>query len=362
MTLAPAAQENALGSVTPADLRGRELRDLRISVTDRCNFRCTYCMPREKFGPDHSFLPRRDLLNFDEITRSAAIFVGLGVRKIRLTGGEPLVRRGITDLVTRLASLGAERSVDVALTTNGTLLPRLAPALADAGLNRVTVSLDSLDDSVFRSMTDSRFGVADVLAGIDAAKAAGLGPVKINAVVQRGISTGAGLRGALDLAEHFRGTGHTVRFIEFMDVGSTNGWRLEQVVPAVEILAALDERFGVEPVDPAYVGEVANRYRYRDGSGEIGFIQSVSTPFCGTCTRARLSADGRLYTCLFATVGTDLRTALRAGATDAELTQLVTGRWKARDDHYSELRAASGSTGSETGPIVPRIEMSYIGG
>jgi cyclic pyranopterin phosphate synthase len=344
------------------DRRGRALRDLRISVTDRCNFRCTYCMPRDEFGPGHDFLPRRALLDFDEITRVATTFVGMGVRKIRLTGGEPLARRGICELISRLAASTDGRGspgVDLALTTNGSLLPRLAPALAEAGLHRVSVSLDTLDDSVFRAMTDSRYGVADVLAGIDAAAKAGLGPVKINTVVQRGVNDGAGLRGVLGLAEHFRGTGHTVRFIEFMDVGSTNGWRHEQVVPAREILAALDTRFGIEPVGPAYHGEVADRYRYRDGAGEIGFIRSVSAPFCGTCTRARLSADGKLYTCLFATGGTDLRAALRAGITDAGLADLIAGRWRARDDRYSEQRGAAGARPASSGP---RVEMSYIGG
>jgi cyclic pyranopterin phosphate synthase len=322
-------------------------------------------MPRQEFGPGHSFLPRRELLDFGEITRVAAVFVDMGVRKIRLTGGEPLVRAGLCELISRLSRLTSPDTgnrIDLALTTNGSLLSRLAPALAEAGLTRVTVSLDSLDDSVFRSMTDSRFGVDDVLAGIDAATDAGLGPVKINTVVQRGANDGDGLCGSLELADHFRGTGHTVRFIEFMDVGSTNGWRGDQVVPAHEIIAALDERFGIEPVDPAYVGEVADRYRYRDGAGEIGLISSVSTPFCGTCTRARLSADGTLYTCLFAVAGIDLRGPLRSGATDSHLAELIEQRWRIRDDRYSELRR------SDTEPVLahpnsgPRIEMSYIGG
>jgi cyclic pyranopterin phosphate synthase len=322
-------------------------------------------MPRREFGPDHTFLQRRKLLDFDEITRVAAAFVDMGVRKVRLTGGEPLVRAGLAELISRLSRLTVPDTgnrIDLALTTNGSLLPQHAPALAEAGLTRVTVSLDSLDDSVFRSMSDSRFGVDDVLAGIDAATAAGLGPVKINTVVQRGVNDGEGLRRVLDLADHFRGTGHAVRFIEFMDVGSTNGWRRDQVVPAHEIVAALEERFGIEPVDPAYVGEVADRYRYRDGAGEIGFIRSVSTPFCGTCTRARLSADGTLYTCLFAASGTDLRGPLRSGATDSQLLELIGQRWRIRDDRYSELRR------SGTEPVLahpnsgPRIEMSYIGG
>jgi cyclic pyranopterin phosphate synthase len=347
------------------DRRGRTLRDLRISVTDRCNFRCTYCMPRQEFGPEHSFLPRRELLDFDEITRVAAAFVEMGVRKIRLTGGEPLVRAGLAELISRLSRLTVPDTghrIDLALTTNGSLLSRLAPALAKAGLGRVTVSLDSLDNSVFRSMTDSRFSVDDVLAGIDAATAAGLGPVKINTVVQRGVNDGDALRGALELADHFRGTGHTVRFIEFMDVGSTNGWRRDQVVPAQEIVAALEERFGIEPVDPAYVGEVADRYRYRDGTGEIGFIRSVSAPFCGTCTRARLSADGTLYTCQFAAAGIDLRGPLRSGATDNQLVGLIGQRWRIREDRYSELRRSPTEPARAHPNSGPRIEMSYIGG
>jgi cyclic pyranopterin phosphate synthase len=315
-------------------------------------------MPRERFGPDHAFLPRPQLLGVDEISRLAQIFVTLGVRKIRLTGGEPLLRWDLPDLVARLSTLRTPDSrepVDIALTTNGSLLAGLAPTLASAGLARVTVSLDSLDDAVFRAMTDSRFGVAEVLAGIDTAAAAGLGPIKINTVVRRGVNDGPDLAGPLDLAGRFRRTGHILRFIEYMDVGVTNGWRLDEVVPAAEIVAALDARFGVEPVDPAYVGEVADRYRYRDGSGEIGFIRSVSTPFCGSCTRARISADGMLYTCLFATAATDLRTPLRAGLTDAEIIALIGETWRDRKDRYSELRAGAPAT-------APKIEMSYIGG
>jgi GTP 3',8-cyclase len=355
MTLALPAP-TALPSAT--DQRGRTLADLRISVTDRCNFRCTYCMPRERFRPDHAFLARPDLLDVDEITRLARLFVERGVRKVRLTGGEPLLRRDLPALITQLSALRRRDTgepIDIALTTNGSLLARLAPTLAAAGLTRVTVSLDSLDDAVFRVMTDSRFDVADVLAGIDAAQDAGLGPVKINTVVRRGVNDGPELRGLLDLAGHFRETGCTVRFIEYMDVGVTNRWRLDEVVPATEIVAALDARFGVEPVDPAYRGEVAERYRYRDGAGEIGFIRSVSAPFCGDCTRARISADGMLYTCLFTGTGTDLRTPLRAGAPDAELGALISRRWQDRDDRYSERRAR-GTIGG------PKIEMSYIGG
>jgi cyclic pyranopterin phosphate synthase len=284
--------------------------------------------------------------------------VALGVRKIRLTGGEPLLRRDLPDLITRLSTLRTAQSgepVDIALTTNGSLLPGLAVTLASAGLSRVTVSLDSLDDAVFRAMSDSRFGVADVLAGIDAAAAAGLGPIKINTVVRRGVNDGPGLVGLLEFAGRFRGTGHIVRFIEYMDVGVTNRWRRDEVVPAAEIVAALNARFGIEPVTPAYRGEVADRYRYRDGSGEIGFIRSVSAPFCGTCTRARISADGMLYTCLFAAAGTDLRTPLRAGGTDTELAALIGATWRGREDRYSELRAHAPVT-------TPKIEMSYIGG
>ncbi|MDT5125808.1 MAG: 3,8-cyclase [Mycobacterium sp.] len=333
------------------DLRGRDLRDLRISVTDRCNFRCTYCMPRDKFGPNRTFMSRSELLDAEEIERLAHTFTRLGVRKIRLTGGEPLVRPAIVDIVSRLAAL----DVDLALTTNGSLLPRMASALAAAGLQRVTVSLDSLEHATFRSVTDARYSVADVLAGIDAAVDAGLGPVKINTVVQRGTTGDAGLSSALDVADHFRGTGHIVRFIEFMDVGTTNGWQPRDVVPAAEILAALDARFGVEPVDPAYAGEVATRYRYCDGSGEFGIIRSMSVPFCGDCTRARLSADGKFYTCLFAATGLDLRGPIRLGATDADLSEVVARHWASRSDRYSELRGTHD-------PTRPRIEMSYIGG
>ncbi|MET0897951.1 MAG: GTP 3',8-cyclase MoaA [Mycobacterium sp.] len=335
---------------TVVDRRGRALRDLRISLTDRCNFRCTYCMPRESFGPDHQFLPGPAVLTDDEIVRLAGRFVDLGVRKIRLTGGEPLMRPGVVELVGRLAGFG----VDLALTTNGSLLPKLAGPLAQAGLGRVTVSLDALDDTLFRSITDARFGVADVLAGIAAAEAAGLG-VKVNTVVQRGVNDGPDLQYLLDLAEYFRGSGHVVRFIEFMDVGTTNGWQQQSVVPSREIIAALDARYGLQAVDPAQHGEVAARYRYRDGAGEVGVIASVTAPFCGTCSRARLSADGRIFTCLFAAEGADLRGPLRLGATDAELADLIGGRWRGRDDRYSEIRGAVGTAGQ-------RVEMSFIGG
>ena len=338
------------GKSTLVDRRGRVLRDLRISLTDRCNFRCTYCMPRESFGPGHQFLPTAEVLSDSEIVRLAGRFVELGVRKIRLTGGEPLMRPGVVELVRRLADFGG----DLALTTNGSLLPKLAGPLMQAGLGRVTVSLDALDDALFRSITDARFGVADVLAGISAAEAAGLG-VKVNTVVQRGVNDGPGLRHLLELAEHFRGTGQVVRFIEFMDVGTTNGWQQQSVVPSRDIIAALDARYGLQAMDPTQHGEVAARYRYTDGQGEVGFIASVTAPFCGTCSRARLSADGRLFTCLFAADGADLRGPLRHGATDSELGDLIGGRWRERDDRYSEIRGAAGTGGQ-------RVEMSFIGG
>jgi cyclic pyranopterin phosphate synthase len=329
-----------------ADTSGRPLRDLRISVTDRCNFRCVYCMPKEVFGADHRFLERRELLSFEEIARIAGLFVALGVQKIRLTGGEPLVRRDLERLVEQLAPLGAE----LTLTTNASLLPQKAEPLARAGLHRITVSLDSLDDATFQALNDVDFPVARVLEGIDAAAAAGL-PVKVNSVIKRGVND----REIVPLAAHFREAGHTLRFIEYMDVGSTNGWRLDDVVPAGEIVAALDEAFGVEPVDPAYRGEVARRWRYRDGKGEFGVIASVTQPFCGDCTRARLSAEGKLFTCLFALRGHDLRALLRSGATDEELLQEVTGVWQRRADRYSERR-------SERTVDLPKVEMSYIGG
>ena len=326
---------------------GRPLRDLRISVTDRCNFRCVYCMPKEVFGREYEFLPRAELLTFEEIERVARVFVSLGVRKLRLTGGEPLLRRELERLVALLAGTG---DVDLALTTNGAALAAKAKALAGAGLDRVTVSLDSLDDEVFRAMNDVEFPVARVLAGIDAAAAAGL-PVKVNVVVKRGLNEGS----ILDIARRFRDTGHTVRFIEFMDVGATNGWRLDDVVPAVEIVRTIDAEFPLEPVDSAYRGEVAQRYRYRDGAGEIGVVASVTQPFCGDCTRMRLSADGKLFTCLFAVRGHDLRGLLRGGATDAELLHEIDGIWTRRTDRYSELRTA------ET-RALRKVEMSYIGG
>jgi len=328
------------------DVLGRPLRDLRISVTDRCNFRCVYCMPKEVFGRDYEFLPRAQLLDYEELTRLARAFVANGVAKIRITGGEPLVRKHVERLVEMLAPLGAE----LTLTTNGTLLPQKAQALANAGLTRVTVSLDALDDATFRTMNDVDFPVERVLEGIDSAAAVGL-PVKVNAVVKRGLNDA----GIVDMARRFRGTGHILRFIEYMDVGHTNGWRMDDVVPAQEILETIGAEFPLEPIEPAYRGEVATRWRYVDGAGEIGVIASVTQPFCGDCTRARLSAEGQLYTCLFAIRGHDLRALVRSGADDDELDAAIASIWSKRTDRYSELRSAN-TVG------LPKIEMSYIGG
>jgi cyclic pyranopterin phosphate synthase len=325
----------------------RPLRDLRVSITDRCNFRCVYCMPKEVYGRDYAFLPRRDLLTFEEIARLAQVFAGLGVEKIRLTGGEPLIRRDVEHLVEMLAEIPG---LDLTLTTNGAALVQKAQALKDAGLGRITVSLDSLDDDVFRAMNDVDFPVQTVLDGIEAASAAGL-PVKVNVVVKRGVNEDS----VLPMARHFRDGGHVVRFIEYMDVGHTNGWRLDDVVPAADIVAALDAELPLEPLPPRYPGEVAERYRYRDGSGEIGVIASVTRPFCGACTRARLSADGSLYTCLFATTGHDLRALVRGDAGDDEIAAALGGIWRERADRYSELR-------SSATPDLPKVEMSYIGG
>jgi cyclic pyranopterin phosphate synthase len=329
------------------DTLHRPLRDLRVSITDRCNFRCVYCMPKEVYGRDYAFLQRRDLLTFEEIARLARVFAGLGVEKIRLTGGEPLIRRDVERLVEMLASLPG---LDLTLTTNGAVLAKKAQALKDAGLGRITVSLDSLDDEVFRAMNDVDFPVQVVLDGIEAAAAAGL-PVKVNVVVKRGVNEDS----VLPMARRFRELGHVVRFIEYMDVGHTNGWRLDDVVPAAEIVSAIDSELPLEPLPPRYPGEVAERYRYRDGSGEVGVIASVTRPFCGACTRARLSADGSLYTCLFATNGHDLRALLRAGASDDEIATAVGGIWRERTDRYSELRSAATRD-------LPKVEMSYIGG
>jgi GTP 3',8-cyclase len=339
---------DGMGAVSDQFERG--LRDLRISVTDRCNFRCCYCMPRDIFGTDFPFMDPAELLSFEEIVRVARVFASLGVRKLRLTGGEPLLRHGIERLVEQLA--GIDGVEDVALTTNGSLLAKKAQLLRDAGLTRVTVSLDSLDAGTFRAMSDVRVPVARVLAGIAAAAEAGLTPVKLNTVVKRGVNDGPGL---LDLAAFGRKHGYIVRFIEFMDVGATNGWRMDEVVPAAEIVEAIGAVWPVEPVDPCYAGEVAARYRYLDGAGEVGVITSITQPFCGTCTRARLSAKGELYTCLFSGLGHDLRALLRGGASDDEITQRVTGIWRGRADRYSAQR-----TTATLG--LPKVEMSYIGG
>jgi cyclic pyranopterin phosphate synthase len=330
------------------DRQNRPLKDLRISVTDRCNFRCRYCMPREHFDKTFRFLPRAELLSYEEVTRVARAFAALGVTKIRLTGGEPLLRRNVERLVEMLAALG---DLDLTLTTNGALLAKKARSLRDAGLKRVTVSLDSLDDATFRAMNDVDFPVARVLEGIDAAAAAGLAPVKINMVVKRGDNDAS----IVPMARHFRGTGHVVRFIEYMDVGATNGWRMDDVVPAADILRRIDAELPLEPVEPNYAGEVAERWRYRDGGGEIGVIASVTQAFCRDCTRARLSTDGKLYTCLFADAGYDLRGMLRGGASDDALARAVAAVWRQREDRYSEIRTAATAR-------QPKVEMSYIGG
>ena len=332
----------------PLDTRGRPLHDLRVSVTDRCNFRCVYCMPKDVFGRDYPFLPHDELLTFEEITRLARLFKSQGVAKIRLTGGEPLLRRNVERLVEMLAGIGG---LDLTLTTNGALLARKAQALKDAGLQRVTVSLDALDDRIFRAMNDVDFPVERVLEGIDSAAAVGLAPIKVNAVVKRGLNE----HEILPLARRFRGSGHILRFIEYMDVGHTNGWRMDEVVPAAEVLRIIGSEFPIEPVDPQYRGEVAERWRYCDGAGEIGVIASVTQAFCRDCTRARLSTDGKVYTCLFGTEGFDLKTRLRSGGSDEELMLAIAAIWRQRADRYSELRTAATTA-------LPKVEMSYIGG
>ena len=336
------------------DNLARPLHDLRISVTDRCNLRCTYCMPREVFGKGFVFLQRSDLLSFEEITRLARLFVDLGVRKLRLSGGEPLLRHGLERLIEQLAALRTLEGlpVEIALTSNGILLERKAKALREAGLRRITVSLDGLSDRTFQRMSDSPLPVARVLDGIAAAQAVGLAPLKVNMVVRRGINE----HEIVPLARHFRHSGIIVRYIEYMDVGSSNGWRLDEVVPAREVLSRVQEEFPLVAVDPNYPGEVAQRWAYADGGGEIGVIASVTQAFCHTCSRLRLATDGRLYTCLFANHGTDLRGPLRSGADDASLTALITATWRGRDDRYSALRHAA------TPQAGKRIEMSYIGG
>lgn len=336
--------------MTLTDQLNRPLHDLRISVTDRCNFRCTYCMPATIFGEGYRFLPKSEVLSFEEITRLVRILVPLGVRKVRLTGGEPLVRKDIERLVGQIAAVpGVE---DIALTTNGYFLPQKAQALKDAGLRRITISLDSLDNAVFRALNGDRADVSDVLAGIEAAERAGFAPIKINAVIKRGVNEGS----VVDLARFCRERGYIARFIEYMDVGNVNGWRMDDVVSADEIVALIDAELPLEPVPPNYFGEVAQRYRYRDGGGEVGVIASVTRPFCGACTRLRLSPEGRIHTCLFATHGVDLRGPLRAGAADDEIAAIVRQGWQRRADRYSELRAA------QTAPREPKVEMYYIGG
>jgi GTP 3',8-cyclase len=343
------------------DSRGRFLRDLRISVTDRCNFRCVYCMPKEVFGRDYPFLPQAELLSFEEIVRLARIFKGHGVEKIRLTGGEPLLRKNLERLVAMLSEVGG---LELTLTTNGALLAKKARALKDAGLHRVTVSLDALDDRVFRAMNDVDFPVSRVLDGIEAAAAAGLQPVKVNMVVKRGVNDAQ----ILPMARHFRNSGHILRFIEYMDVGHTNGWRMDDVVPSAEVIRIIGREFPLEPADANYPGEVAERWRYLDSpdarvanenrgadAGEIGVISSVTQAFCSDCTRARLATDGKLYTCLFATQGYDMRALLRAGSADDDIANYLAAIWSQRGDRYSEIR-------SERTKALPKVEMSYIGG
>lgn len=341
------------GPMQPLDRLGRPLHDLRISVTDRCNFRCTYCMPREVFGADYAFLPKDQVLTFEEIERVARAFVRLGVEKVRITGGEPLVRRDLPDLVAMLAALRTpdDRPLDLTLTTNGSALRALARSLADAGLQRITVSLDSLDDAVFGAMNGIDFPVARVLDGIDAALEAGLHPVKVNMVVRREVNEAS----VVPMARWARDTGVTLRFIEYMDVGTSNGWRLDEVVPAEDLIAAVTAVWPAEPVEPGYRGEVAGRWRYLDGVGEFGIVSSVTRPFCRDCTRARLSAEGRLYTCLFAASGIDVRAVLRDGSDDERLVTFLRDAWTRRDDRYSELRARASSD-------LPRIEMFAMGG
>lgn len=330
------------------DTLQRPLRDLRISVTDRCNFRCVYCMPKEIFGPDYEFLNRSQILTFEEITRLARVFVSHGVKKIRLTGGEPLVRKDFPELIAMLAEIP---DLDLTMTTNGTLLPKFAQQLKEAGLKRVTVSLDSLDNKIFKAMNDVDFPVEKVIEGMDAAAAVGLTPIKVNMVVKRGVNEAS----ILPMARFFREKGYILRFIEYMDVGSTNGWRMDDVVSAKEIVSIINAEMPLEPADPNYRGEVAERWRYKDGGGEVGIIASVTQAFCRDCNRARLSAEGKLYTCLFAIKGHDFRDLMRGGASDEEISQLITNIWGKRTDRYSEIR-------SEKSIPLPKVEMSHIGG
>ena len=340
-----------------SDRLGRPLHDLRISVTDRCNFRCSYCMPKEIFDKQHAFLPHSSLLSFEEITRLARLFVAHGVRKLRLTGGEPLLRKGLEHLVAMLAELRTPdgEPLDLTLTTNGSVLARKAKALAAAGLKRVTVSLDALDDTVFRRMNDVDFPVAEVLAGIDAARDAGLGPIKVNMVVKSGTND----QEIVPMARHFRGSGHVLRFIEYMDVGASNGWRMDEVLPSAQVLQRLQAEWPLLPLQPTVEGETAERWAYADGGGEVGLISSVTQAFCRDCNRARLSTEGKLFLCLFATQGHDLRALLRSGRSDEEISAALAPIWAARGDRYSELRGAAD-------PAAPararRIEMHYIGG
>ncbi len=351
----PAMPVPAVGHLL--DRLHRPLRDLRISVTDRCNFRCSYCMPKGVFDKNYPYLPQSDLLRFEEIERLTRLFIGHGVQKIRLTGGEPLLRKHLEVLIDKLAVLRTRegQALDITLTTNGSLLVQKAATLKAAGLKRVTVSLDGLDDAVFRAMNDVDFPVADVLAGIEAAHAAGLGPIKVNMVVKRGTNDDQ----IVPMARHFRGTGVALRFIEYMDVGATNGWRMDEVLPSAEVLQRLQAQWTMVPLAPSASGETAQRWGYADGQGEVGFISSVTQAFCGDCNRARLSTDGRLYLCLFATQGHDLRQLIRSSASDEAVSSALAAIWQGRDDRYSALRAslppeASGSAG--------RVEMSYIGG
>jgi GTP 3',8-cyclase len=352
-TMATLVPPEPVAAAAPLDRLGRPLHDLRISVTDRCNFRCTYCMPKEVFGRDYAFLPHDQILTFEEIERAARVFVELGVEKLRITGGEPLVRRNLPDLIAMLAAIRRPdgEALDLTLTTNGSALRALARPLAEAGLGRVTVSLDSLDDAVFGAMNGIDFPVARVLDGIDAALEAGLTPVKVNMVVRRGVNEDS----VLPMAEWARDAGVTLRFIEYMDVGHSNGWRMDEVVPATELVEIVGARWPVAPIRAGYLGEVADRWEYLDGRGEVGVISSVTQPFCGDCTRARLSAEGQLYTCLFSARGHDVRAQLRSDPSDTALREFLAGIWRVRDDRYSELRSAATSD-------LPRIEMFAMGG
>lgn len=353
----PSALDAPTGRVD--DALGRPLHDLRISVTDRCNFRCVYCMPKEVFDKDYAYLPHNSLLSFEEITRVAAIFIAHGVEKIRLTGGEPLLRKDLERLIGMLAALPtvSGRPLDLTLTTNGSLLARKARALKDAGLNRVTVSLDALDDAIFKRMNDVDFAVADVLRGIDVAHEVGLGPIKVNMVVKAGMNDCQ----ILPMARYFKDTPYILRFIEYMDVGASNGWNMAEVIPSAEVVQRISAELPLVAVDPNYTGETASRWRYADGSGEVGMISSVTQSFCKDCSRARLSTEGQLYTCLFATRGHDLRGLLREGRSDAEIAGAVSHLWRQRADRYSDTRTQN-TNSSDAEPGLKRVEMSYIGG